>query len=191
MNRLEFEVLNIEDQIKVINEKLKGSSITAVCKEIGIPRTTLRDRLYSQGYLYDSTLKQYIFSDEVILSNKNITKSKIIKKNSTFKQERENFIKDSKVENKNRVILSNKNIITLKENSFNQQQESNAPVIFGDNNIISTNMLNDIKELIELKEDLKRLINKNNIEQNVIEVKPMELKVNLFKGKKMKAKFEK
>lgn len=61
LDRITFDKLNIEDQIKYINEELKkGSTLTNTCKNIGIGRTTVRDRALKHSYAYDSSLNQYI-----------------------------------------------------------------------------------------------------------------------------------
>lgn len=61
LDRITFDKLNIEDQIKYINNELKkGSTLTNTCKSIGIGRTTVRDRALKHSYTYDSNLNQYI-----------------------------------------------------------------------------------------------------------------------------------
>ncbi len=45
MNKEKFNKLEVIEQIKYINEKLKENSLTKICDEIGIARSTIRGRL--------------------------------------------------------------------------------------------------------------------------------------------------
>ncbi|HBF7094799.1 TPA: hypothetical protein KOU56_003896, partial [Clostridioides difficile] len=45
MDRSDFDVLKVENQIEFINEQLeKEKTLTNICKEINIGRSTIRDR---------------------------------------------------------------------------------------------------------------------------------------------------
>lgn len=51
MNRMEFDSLNISEQVNYINENLKkGISLSLSAKEINISKSTLSDRLKRNGY---------------------------------------------------------------------------------------------------------------------------------------------
>ena len=64
MNKDTFDKLDIENQIEYINNRLSdnNSSITSVCKELGIGRSTIRDRYKKHGYEYNKELKQYLYN---------------------------------------------------------------------------------------------------------------------------------
>lgn len=62
INKDQLDKMLLEDQIKYINNELRkdGSSLTGVCKAIGIGRTTVRERAKKQGFIFDKGLNQYI-----------------------------------------------------------------------------------------------------------------------------------
>lgn len=69
MNRIDFDGMEVHEQIRYVNNKSKeGHSITKICKDIGIGRTTVRDRFKAAGYFLNSDEpKQYVYflnSDE-------------------------------------------------------------------------------------------------------------------------------
>lgn len=79
MDKKEFDLLNITEQVEFINEQLnKGDSLTNICKNIGIGRTTLRDRFAKAGYKFNAELKQYICNTDAkeYKSNTNILNNK-------------------------------------------------------------------------------------------------------------------
>lgn len=68
MNKTEFNSLETIDQIQYINKKLlvEGNSISKVCKDIGISRSTIRDRFEKIGYKYNDSVKQYESIIEIV-----------------------------------------------------------------------------------------------------------------------------
>ena len=61
MDRKQFDSLSIDKQIEYINEELKNSSsLTKICTEIGIDRSTIRKRAKKVGQEYDGCTNQYI-----------------------------------------------------------------------------------------------------------------------------------
>lgn len=71
LNKNQFDQMPLNDQIKYINNELRkeGSSLTGICKEIGIARSTVRERSKKQGFIFDKKLNQYV---------KNVNKPDII-----------------------------------------------------------------------------------------------------------------
>lgn len=60
MDKLEFNKKDIQEQVQYINEKLcTGLSITKVCKDIGIDRSTVRKRFEKGGYTFNKNLNLY------------------------------------------------------------------------------------------------------------------------------------
>lgn len=99
MTKDEFNLLNIEEQIKAINElvKLEGS-LTKACDRLTVSRTTLRERYKKIGYLFCKPCNMYI---------KNISEHKC---NANVIQSKENPIK-SKIEyNENTSVLLNESM---------------------------------------------------------------------------------
>lgn len=81
MNKEKFNKLEVIEQIEYINEKLKENSLTKICDEIGIARSTIRGRFKRIGYeLIDN---QYI-------NNSCVTDITIITKNTPTTKHTEN-----------------------------------------------------------------------------------------------------
>ncbi|EGT4533328.1 hypothetical protein QPD51_18445 [Clostridioides difficile] len=67
MDRYTFDNLPIGEQIKYINNKLlEGDTLTNTCKDIGIGRTTIRNRFKQHGYEFNQAKKLYISIVEVV-----------------------------------------------------------------------------------------------------------------------------
>lgn len=60
LTKEEFNKLDIKEQIEYFNNSLENNvSITAVCKQIGIGRSTISDRFKKHNYSYSKELNQY------------------------------------------------------------------------------------------------------------------------------------
>ena len=60
MNRTDFDVLEVLEQIKYINKSLlEGYTVTGICNYIGIGRSTIRDRFKKVGYEYNEVVNQF------------------------------------------------------------------------------------------------------------------------------------
>lgn len=67
MDRYTFDNLPIKEQIQYINNKLlEGYTLTNTCKDIGIGRTTIRNRFKQHGYEFNQAKKLYISIVEVV-----------------------------------------------------------------------------------------------------------------------------
>lgn len=64
MGKEEFNKLKVKDQVEYINKKLENKTLTEVCKEIQISRSTVRERFLKQGYLFDKSNNKYKSSSE-------------------------------------------------------------------------------------------------------------------------------
>ena len=53
MGKEEFNKLKVKDQVEYINQKLDKKSLTEICKDINISRTTVRKRFLKQGYVFN------------------------------------------------------------------------------------------------------------------------------------------
>lgn len=61
----EFNKLEIIDQINYVNKNLNdGFSLTVLCENVGISRSTIRTRFAKQGYNFDKISNQYIQDNE-------------------------------------------------------------------------------------------------------------------------------
>lgn len=64
MTKDEFNKLSNSDQIDYINNKLlSGLTLTKLCKDIGIARSTVGTRASKLGYIFDKDLNQYVLED--------------------------------------------------------------------------------------------------------------------------------
>lgn len=69
MNKDKFNKLEILEQIDFINSKIQyNNSITAVCKEIGVGRSTIRDRFKKANYSYSKNLNKYVYIEPTEVS---------------------------------------------------------------------------------------------------------------------------
>ena len=61
MDKLEFNALELQDQVQYINDQLAGTglSVTKVCEAIGIDRSTVRKRFKKGGYVFNTDLNLY------------------------------------------------------------------------------------------------------------------------------------
>lgn len=106
MDRKEFDDLGIEEQIEYMNKELiNGSTVTKVCKSIGIGRSTVRDRFKKVGQVYDGSLNQYIGDNS---------------KTSLSHTENKAIVPKDIIQDSDKTIVTNKkvlkNLIGLSEN---------------------------------------------------------------------------
>ena len=67
MNKTEFNSLEVLEQIEYINKSLLGdNTLTNICKNIGIGRSTIRDRFKKVSYEYNKATNQYESIVEII-----------------------------------------------------------------------------------------------------------------------------
>lgn len=123
----------MEDQIKYINEELKKeSSLTNICKNIGIGRTTVRDRASKIGYKFSTKVNQYVIEHE--------TKS---------------------IEGTNKVTASSSDSYNHVENitalENNKKSKNNI-----DEHVITKQLLNSSKDVINMLEWFKNFRNRED-----------------------------
>ena len=95
MDRIEFDKLDVLNQISYINKELTiNKTLTNICKSIGIGRSTIRDRFKSNGYEFNKDSKQYESIVEII--EKDIPKfkssNKVVETEKSNKQVLEEII---------------------------------------------------------------------------------------------------
>lgn len=154
MNKNEFLKLDILKQVEFINSKtLTGLTVIKVAAEIGIGEKTLRLMLKSNNYVFNRPLKVYL------LSGDSVVKPQLIQK-------------DNKVITPKVIPNHNKNIIPKVIQKHNNDKTEIA--ITEDNNL-----LEEVKELLSMKDDLKELIQSYKRSKTIIDViEPPELKVD-------------
>lgn len=68
MNKKEFNRLNILEQVEYINNSLiDGSTVTKVCKDIGIARSTVGGRFKKEGYCFNTALNKYELENNTLI----------------------------------------------------------------------------------------------------------------------------
>lgn len=110
MNRITFDKLKIEEQINYINNALQNKiTLTNICKNIGIARSTVRERALKNGYAYDDTLNQYICDNDKTNESRDNSKLNVIHNSANSNN---NDISKSFVSNKKLM----KNLVDLSDN---------------------------------------------------------------------------
>lgn len=129
MNKEQFNKLPILEQIDFINSQLKkNKSITSVCKELGVGRSTIRDRFKKSNYSYCKDSNKYIFNGSTKSSSQELIHDK-------------NRCSTSDIYNKNTNSSNNSSVVTVLEKSDKEIQ----------NNLLDlVNNYDVLKEIIEL-----------------------------------------
>lgn len=129
MNKDKFNKLPILEQIDFINSQLKkNKSITSVCKELGVGRSTIRDRFKKSNYSYCKDSNEYILNYSTKSSSQELIHDK-------------NRCNTSVIYNKNTNSSNNNSIVTILEKSDKEIQ----------NNLLDLVSNYDVlKEIIEL-----------------------------------------
>lgn len=82
MEKEEFNKLKIKSQIEYINKKLNENSLTKICKDMNISRSTIRKRFLKQGYEFNKIYNKYIcsleFNNKVEKENKHNDNTKVL-----------------------------------------------------------------------------------------------------------------
>lgn len=105
MNRNNFDKLETIAQIEYINNKLiEGNTLTSICKNIGIGRSTITDRFKKSSYKYNKSTSQYESIVEIIEAE--ISDSRMDKKN-IIAEELPNIQESS-----NKVVATDNEILT-------------------------------------------------------------------------------
>lgn len=125
MTKEQFNALEVLKQIDYINEQLKNNkSITSVCKELGVGRTTIRDRFKKLDYVFDKESNAYVLKevnndcniDVIDTNNGGYTHVGTINITGVSKEERVlDIIEKSDAEVKNNLLDLAKNYELLRE----------------------------------------------------------------------------
>ncbi|MBX4267174.1 hypothetical protein [Clostridium estertheticum] len=131
---IEFSNMDIKEQIKFINSKtVTGMTVVNVAKEIGMSDKTLRKNLKAKNYIFDRAKKIYL----------------LLESNEATTKERNNLVSKEVIKNDNKSIKPNKN--TLKTEPIPPDLIQELKISLG-----------EIKELLEMKEQIKEVIQNYN-----------------------------
>jgi len=159
MTKEEFNKLEVLDQLKYINSLLKeGQTLRKISSNLKMSKTTYRDRFAKIDYSYNAQLKQYSkdrsVDDQSRLKNNEvelITSNRVVEGNAEVIQDNNKSIK--------------KTIIDKGNNNKTEQELKSA--------------LLEIRELLEMKDQLKEVIQQYNKDKKKINVQvQQELKVD-------------
>lgn len=59
MTKEQFNQMELLEQIQYINSELINTSLTQLCEQIGVNRSTVSKRFKSKGYVFDKSLNQF------------------------------------------------------------------------------------------------------------------------------------
>lgn len=59
MTKEQFNQMEVLEQIQYINSELINASLTQLCEQIGVNRSTVSKRFKSKGYVFDKSLNQF------------------------------------------------------------------------------------------------------------------------------------
>lgn len=177
LNKDKLDKMPLEDQIKYINNELmkEGSSLTSVCKAIGIGRTTIRERAKKQGFVFDKGLNQYV---------KNINKPDIIQNTTpTATKIQDKNIQEDMMQNSEGVIVNNVDVISSNNGVIQAEKyfQYGHTLDYLDSNI------DLIKEFFEKIKENKKNIHEGSkdividlIDDRHLDPKPRSFRVNSF-----------
>lgn len=63
MNKEQFNNMQVSEQIQYINEMIQQKSLTKVCNDIGVNRSTITKRFKAKGFIYDKSVNLYQLND--------------------------------------------------------------------------------------------------------------------------------
>lgn len=77
MDKQQFNKLSVLEQLNYVNGELsKGESLRNISSNLGMSKTTIRDRLSKIGYTFNSDMRQYCKDDTLVIQkHKSITKT--------------------------------------------------------------------------------------------------------------------
>ena len=111
MMKEEFNKLDVKDQVEYINKKLESKTLTEVCKEIKISRSTVRDRFLKQGYIFDKNNNKY--GNNYESNNKSVNENKC--KNDTKVLEEKIQVLELKIEAIENKLNNNFGVESIKK----------------------------------------------------------------------------
>lgn len=164
MTKDEFNELEILEQLEYINNQLlKGESLRYISENLSMSKSTFRERFKKIGHVYSPKTKQYYRDNTIEILQHQITLGEHAK---AMKE----AIKpvDEVIQKYNKSI--SEVMVVKKENNVPMDHQEYIEL---------KNTLAEVKELIEMKEQLKEVIQSYNKNINIIDVPmPQELKFN-------------
>ncbi|WP_270647608.1 hypothetical protein [Paeniclostridium hominis] len=175
MNKDDFNKLDINKQIDYLNTQLKkGISLTVLCKNIGIARSTVGGRVKKQGYIFDKEINQYILENES--SNGRAYNKLTVSDMLANEKSDSNF--ESKVESKSEKTTPVSNNLTSSNNE-------------NTNLILSSSDSDSLSYLLKNIDILKNFIENSKRSSSTNEVNSLEDIINdIYKFKQEKRNYK-
>lgn len=172
----QFDQLKIEDQVKYINTQLEkeGASLTGVCKEIGIGRSTVRERFRKSGFAFDKNINEYVKNNNVNgRVTPCVTKNKDDKIQLKPVEEIENIKNNTDVMINVPDVLINNNVLTMAEDKEEIGRKMG----------VLLNKFDTLEEMIRVFENRKESLDggDNEIVINLIDDRHIEQKTRSFR----------
>lgn len=175
LNKDDFNKLDINKQIDYLNTQLKkGISLTVLCKNIGIARSTVGGRVKKQGYIFDKEINQYILENES--SNGRAYNKLTVSDMLANEKSDSNF--ESKVESQGEKITPVSNNLTSSNNE-------------NTNLILSSSDSDSLSYLLKNIDILKNFIENSKRSSSTNEVNSLEDIINdIYKFKQEKRNYK-
>lgn len=173
LNKDQLDQMLLYDQIKYINNELRkdGSSLTGVCKAIGIGRTTVRERAKKQGFIFNKGLNQYV---EIENNPKNSGRVTPTDTNKSKNQDKK--VQEVTKEKNSGVVSFNNGVVMTDEQAINSNKMGY---------ILSK--INTLEEMIRIFEAKKESVGSGDqdiiidlIDDRHLDPKPRSFRVNSF-----------
>lgn len=159
MTKVEFNKLEILMQLKYINSLLeKGKSLRSISSDLSMSKTTFRDRFVKIGYVYNLNTKQYYKDNNITI------------------QPHDNIKKVPQI-SINRDVAGTKEVIQIDNKSISKQEN----LMMQEFTELKTTLA-EVTELLEMKDQLKEVIQYYNKSKSIIDV-PVPPELNIEKGK--------
>lgn len=159
MTKVEFNKLEILMQLKYINSLLKkGKSLRSISSDLNMSKTTFRDRFVKIGYVYNLNTRQYYKDNNIAI------------------QPHDNIKKAPQISIK-RDVVGIKEVIQIDNKSISKQEN----LMMQEFTELKTTLA-EVTELLEMKDQLKEVIQYYNKSKSIIDV-PVPPELNIEKGK--------
>ena len=162
IKRIEFDELEIIEQLNYVNNELLKNTLRKISEEIGIDRNGITKRLRKIGYIYNTETKQYTKDNSIeVQPQQNI-------KTRSHKAIKRDVVDIKKVTQEN-----------IKEKVIPQYKECISEVAATQESLLD---IQGITELLELKEQIKEVIQAYKTSKSIIDVtEQQELKLDKTK----------
>lgn len=173
LNKDQLDQMLLYDQIKYINNELRkdGSSLTGVCKAIGIGRTTVRERAKKQGFIFNKGLNQYVEIENNPKNSGRVTPTDTNKSKNHDKK-----VQEVTKEKNSGVVSFNNGVVMTDEQAINSNKMGY---------ILSK--INTLEEMIRIFEAKKESVGSGDqdiiidlIDDRHLDPKPRSFRVNSF-----------